>query len=420
MSTELFIDIFTSLSQKRRHGWLKVVAPSASFEVGFSDGRIVAVQRRDARSSQAIVKKLFVAGALKKKVFDLVADTKVAVPQLYEGLVGKNYVAPDHFVRAKLAHELDMLHSLRGCDDAVCDFFPTQIKPDPRFPLSVAAGQILLDMAELDMDAEQLTDVLGDPLSCERWVVRSETPNKRLVNADLQVWEALARPLRVCDLWEGYLGSHHELMVGMLSLLESAAVTLHDAQPAAAEFGPTANDITDLASILAGAMEDELKPEAEAHQDVFARMAYDAVDSLLDGFEGAFQAVDDLLIPESGLSQPASDIPPAPTTAVSRAALPAVGGAPAALNGMSVVATTPEPPLEPAALDSEEEDDDDEQLQPSVAERLVGSSIALFAPEHRTDVVTAIACVFLLLLAWTLPAQIEQWFEAVGNFTSAG
>ena len=397
MATELFIDIFTSISQKRRHGWLKVVAPNASYEVGFSDGRIVAVQRRDARSSQAIVKKLFVAGALKKKIFDLVADTKVAVPQLYEGLVGKSHVDPDQFVRAKLAHELDLLHSLRRCDEAVCDFFPTQIKADPRFPLSVPAGQILLDMAELEIDFEQLDEQLGDPLHCERWAVRSEEPSKRLVGADRAVWQALAKPLRVCDLWEGYLGSQHELMVGMLSLLESAAVTLHDAQPAAAAVGPTANEITDLASILAGAMEDELKPEADAHHDVFARMAYDAVDSLLDGFEGAFQAVEELVPPEPVIKASEVARPIAPTPMV-----PAVVVAP-----------------EVAEADVEEEEDE-EIASTGVRERLIDLNIALFAPERRADVVTAIACVFLLLLAWVLPAQIEQWFEALGNFTSAG
>lgn len=399
MATELFIDIFTSISQKRRHGWLKVVAPHASYEVGFSDGRIVAVQRRDARSSQAIVKKLFVAGALKKKIFDLVADTKVAVPQLYEGLVGKSHVDPDQFVRAKLAHELDLLHSLRRCDEAVCDFFPSQIKPDPRFPLSVPAGQILLDMAELEIDYDRLDEQLGDPLFCERWAVRNEEPSKRLVGADRQVWQALAKPLRVCDLWEGYLGSQHELMVGMLSLLESEAVTLHDTQPAAAEVGPTANEITDLASILAGAMEDELKPETDAHQDVFARMAYDAVDSLLDGFEGAFQAVEELVPPEPVAKTPVA----APAAAaVEKAMVPAVVAAPSA-----------------AEVEVEEEDEE-EVASTGLRERLIDLNVALFAPERRADVVTAIACVFLLLLAWVLPAQIEQWFEAIGNFTSAG
>lgn len=396
MATDLFIDVLTSISQKRRHGWLKVVAPSSSYEIGFSDGRIVAVQRRDARSSQAIVKKLFVAGALKKKVFDLVADTKVAVPQLYEGLVGKSHVEPDQFVRAKLAHELDLLHSLRQCEEAVCDFFPSQIKPDPRFPLAVTAGQILLDMAELEIDFDQLKEVVGDPLHCEKWAVRSEEPNKRLVGADRQVWQALAKPLRVCDLWEGYLGSQHELMVGMLSLIESEAITLHDSQPAEADVGPTANEITDLASILAGAMEEELSPESDTQHDVFARMAYDAVDSLLDGFEGAFQAVEELA--------------PPPAPKVETRATPPAAAAP-------VPAVMPSTETEAEEVEEEEEDDVAEH---GVRERMIDLNIALFSPERRSDLMTAVACIFLLLLAWTLPAQIEAWFEAIGNFTSAG
>ena len=263
---ESLIDIFSSLSQKRRNGVLRVVSGGSSCDLCFVDGRIAQIVGKNGEASNLSIR-LARAGLLNEKVFQLVQNKGLSVVQLYELLVGKKFISLAQFQRAKVAHDMDVLHGLGMTDDVTFEFAARDVRPDPRFAASVSAGQLLLDYCELQADDDRFRSHFPDPKAV---IARNGTEEKVHCDFEQAVWDLLDKPRRLEDLFCGVV-SEYDLKEGLLVLFDRGLLSIGGS----AEHPAIRDDAMSISTAL-----------PEEKQDLWHRIADQAVGAILEEFHG--------------------------------------------------------------------------------------------------------------------------------------
>lgn len=283
MAADSFIDLFSTLSHKRRHGILRVRSSGTEFDILFFDGRISATEQRGVQAAQDICARLYKESCLHEKVFQLFRAANVSVPQLYDLLVAKKFVTPEQFQLAKRAMELDLLHSLSYVDEPSFEFIPRDSRPDPRFPTSISPGQLLLDIFELQNDEEKFQAAFGGKDLLDTEIVRCGQDKPRTLSlAEGRLWDLLKGIKQLKELFHTTL-CEYEIKEGLLALLDQGLLEVcpkkkERAAAPAAVTAPSPVPVDDDDD------EDLVPQEVEEAPDFFDRVANAAVDSILDGF----------------------------------------------------------------------------------------------------------------------------------------
>jgi hypothetical protein len=250
---------------------LRVLASGAAYELWFHDGKIVEVRASLGKDAQEICARLVRSHELHEKVYDLVGKKKVSIAQLFDLLVSRNFAEPKQFHRAKRAHDLDLIHTIGLSADAVLEFQSQDVRPDPRFPVSLSPGQLLLDLCELQQDEEKFQSNFGGNQCGTTRVSRRTDEVKGLCDFEQAVWDMIEQSRQIGELFQTLL-SEYEVKEGLLGLLEKSLLTVETE--------------ASLASRALVKEEDDFRlGEVEEEPDLWSKIADDAVGSMLKDFD---------------------------------------------------------------------------------------------------------------------------------------
>lgn len=436
LTTDSLTQAFRTLSQKRRHGMLEISSGIGQFHVLFHNGRIVGAQLAERPILSAVAERLanarLVPADLAAEVPTLAAD----IGELHQLLVGQGLVSEEQFLRAKHSYEMDVLYSLRKAQNGYFSFKARFVEADEQLGLSVAPGQVLLDMVELDADDARFQREFS-ALDAADVQIRPRVPEIEQASGDeAVVWNTLEVTSCLKEIAEIALLNEHQLRDALLALLERKAIEvergaaqprsdgnrkqsarssilehmLEDMQDSEPE-GPKGFDVEELdlegydPSALAVALSSEPRdPETfEALINDAAELLEEhlaAEDGHVEYLQNGSQALDALRSP--------SAVPPQMD---SREASPMAGDAQAHSERAG------DSPDEDYAADVVEQ----EILRKRRIRRLlIASNFRLLEDRVLNGVTLGITLAFLLLLGVLGPPMVANWFEALVNFTSRG
>ncbi|MFN8389669.1 MAG: DUF4388 domain-containing protein [Bdellovibrionota bacterium] len=417
MSQEALIDMFSSLSQKRRQGALRVAASGGAIQILLNDGKIIGVAKNDGRQAQSICSRLLRAGVIHDKVYKLFQSTQVDVPQLFDLLVSKKFVKPEQFQKARVAYEMDLLHSLRFADDAQLAFSSGDIRVDPRFPFTLSPGQLLLDIAELNADEERFERIFTAERSRVSIARKGHRP-KGLSPYEGAVWDSIEQAKKVEQLFQALL-SEFEVREGLLALYDQNLLVVSvngvPIQPdGAVSTSPADPDEDDLS--LPDAEDDDI--------DLYGQIASEAVDSLLDGFEGELDLAE--------LEEVAFDPKPRRAETVKSSAVAPRKAAVEDQAGPSVLRSAETffsndvpyvpPPDQHAAVEKSSEAIAPVRERKDFALIIADWNYRLQQPETLQKIIllTILAYLLTVLFACLISgSMIDRWFHVLSEFTSS-
>ncbi len=426
---------FRTLSYRRQHGILWLGLEGEERIVLFQEGKIVSAASNRESTARAISDRLARAGFLSEKVVSLVSKTEVPVPQLYELIVGKQYVTHDEFLRAKTAHEFDLLHSLQGVQGGKMKFTPKAVRSDPRLSLSAFPGQVLLDMAELSFDQDRFQKLFSN-IEATSVMIRQisevyegNSEPERIVFGVVDGSSSPALILSRCLL------SRYEAMQALLSLFDQRLISVVTCEePQAKAKVPRFVDTFEAIEI-----EDEPGESSEKNRAVVKALDQ-AVQGASDDFEGPREP-----LVEKGARKGKPSAPEAPNPAQQIALR----------KNLETLAAVPHAPPENKCTDAPGKNDLEDQnveqkdhgarqtsQELSAVQAVVSSERTLAADSENykpaslsswamglnyylldvrmvRDIVLLATMLFLLAFALMGPSLIERWFEALSEFTSA-
>lgn len=235
---ESLVNLFRTLSQRRRHGVVSISHGDSHYEVLFHDGKIVGAASGDLPMVHAIMRRLKRAGLYNPvELPDHVEHSPGAEPGQIDVLreaikfIRENYpaVAIEDFVRAKQAAEIDLLHLLSSIEEASARFDPQGIQIDPAVSISMSPGQLLLDLVDLSEERRRLAHI-AEVAEPEDLTLRktSAAPPAGLSQAELGIWNAIVEDMTLGELFDRLLISRHAVCERLFSLVDRGG----------AEFGP--------------------------------------------------------------------------------------------------------------------------------------------------------------------------------------
>lgn len=440
MGTEQYFESFQSISQRRRNGVLTVTGPAGKTQMHCIEGRVVSVTQDQLPTSIGIAQRLYNAGLLHERAYSLVQRKAVPVDQLFDMLVGKQFVSEEQFLRARSAHEMNIALSLRIIEDPLVEFASRDVRSDLRYPWSVSPGELLLDMCELESDSERFFRFLM-PVDDTEVLVRATGELPRTSSpAERLLFERLQQPRDVRTLFAGLL-NEAEVTEGLLTLIELGLLEVYrgsNSAPAVAEKPEARRSARAEAAPSPvepnGGDDLELAPEIDGTSAMYDKIASDVIGSMLDGFEDLTLAV----FQEEGIP-PVREAAPAPSVLP-----PEPQHAPARERAVPTTrAERPRPVEESRSLTVPSEAPVPAQLIPpplaaggsapaSCApteyvdrrtrhDRIVEMNIAWMSREMRERLAVGTVFVFLvlfLLCSLTQRGPIETWLHSLEQFTS--
>ncbi len=442
MGSENFIETFTGICQRRRNGILTVKDSTSRMELQFSDGRLLAAMLGGSSPASEISARLFRAGLINERVFQLVHGTQLSVAQLQEMLVGKRFVSASHFARARAVHETNLVLAMRYFEDPQLDFVTKDIRHPTGLTWTASPAELLLSMFELESDAEifhhQLLQGGGDDVE----LVRCAEAIKPLSSEERVLWEMLAEPKSVGSLFASML-TELEVTEGLLALFEQGLIetVIQRASPdsSLSISGAASGSVVKTESGKGYSGSDgsrseidedslDLAPEIETPADLYQQIASQAIGSMLEGFDELALAVleDNPETPQSGTREAAAlpnDTPPnnRPETlnASSLKHTGAQGGTPrlaveCLAHGPGLQNSTSTAVGEPRAADATVE------IAQTFSERLLDINVRLSGRESK-ERLAALSMVGFLLIVLLLSLfrlnPLEGWLKEVDRFT---
>ena len=244
--------IFRSVATKRKHGVLVVDAVPCRFEIYFQNGRITFVTRADQNPVREICRRLIAAGKLESEYAENAVSDLSGVERLCEHLVDERGLSREVFLRALRAYQTDVLHSLRSAEIGGTEFFARVVTIDPMFALSMSAGQLLLDLVEIEADDERFVSLFGEIEESDLLVEkrRAELASGALPAAD-ELWGRFGTACALRDLAARALQSEHDVKSALLALYDMDAITLRRGAVDSPESEPGEEELRQRAEILA-------------------------------------------------------------------------------------------------------------------------------------------------------------------------
>lgn len=254
MGTAAYRDVFRGLSLGRRHGVLTAHDAKVSIDVLFQEGHIVAARSSEHSPVLGVIRRLVDAKILAmddaRRILPLCSSTE----QLFTEVVSGLRVEGEVFLKAKRAHELDVLHRLASLEAPLLRFVSRTFRPDQRFSFRIAPGQFLLDLIEQDHFNDKFAELRGHAklwLSSQAGVSR----DVRLGEIENEVMRAFCVSDCVDEVLKKLLRSEYEVLRAVMNLCQ--LTVLSNQEHAAQTSTPVLDDESetfddDELSLLAG------------------------------------------------------------------------------------------------------------------------------------------------------------------------
>ncbi len=260
ISSESYGDLFRNLSSKKRNGVLAIQFEDSDLRMQFREGRIVGVFDPNASEISEIASRLVASGCIMEKVQALVEGAGISVNQLHDLLVGKDYVSDEDYRRAIESYQLDLLHSLEMLDIGYAEFSPKLVRSDARHALSIYPAQFLLDVEELRGDRERLHGLFSSFDAVNVTVRESEQNIQTLSEREQRILDAAEQGCRMSEMISNCLMSQHEAIECLLTLYDQDIISLvEDSSILSEEFPLKKDSLTDAASDSADSSDSELE-----------------------------------------------------------------------------------------------------------------------------------------------------------------
>ncbi len=216
---------FRTLSQKRRQGVLTIASGEEVYIIAFHNGKVVDVERSGENKVHTLLEKFVHLRALSEMVAEVIGETVQTIAELYDATVKKEYLSHQHFVRAKHSIEMNHLYSLRTIGAGTFEFIPKIVHADPVFGISISAGQLLLDMVELDTEEKRFQGAFQD----EKVLVVDTSIHGQLSSLEEETFQAVS-DIHSCldDIRKKTILTEYELRQGLLSLYEKKCIRYED------------------------------------------------------------------------------------------------------------------------------------------------------------------------------------------------
>ncbi len=368
LTSENYGELFRTLSHKRRNGVLALNFEQRDMQLLFREGRIVGVFDPEADEVKEIASRLVASGCIMEKVESLVREAGINASQLYDLLVGKEYVSEEDFQRAKDSYRIDLLHSLEQLEQGFAEFKPKLVKADSRHAFSVFPAQLLLDVEELKTDRGRLQALFTNLSNVDVLIRETGEAAARISESERKILDAAEQGCRVQEILTSCLMSEHEAIESLLALYDQDFI--------------------------------EFVESAESEQVI-------SVDGFEAGSQGAVQEDEE-----------------------SKAALDALAAnlEDSTADGESEIDRADEQLATDAAVDVEEdieqaEDSQEASIAPplptlGLRERVRAGSYHLLNPSARAYSILVCTSLYLVALAVFGTTYFEQWFVALREFTS--
>ena len=204
ITDESLVQLFRTLSQKRRFGALEMTSGAEKLEVLFHNGRIVGAHRVGEPCWKAVAERLARAGLIGADETEALSKRDPQADEVECVFVEEFGVDKSDYLRAKLSAEMDLLYGMRKLAVGHYNFRSEMFTIDPAACLDVAPGQLLLDYVELDSDLAEFYTVFDRFDSTATRVVRkSDSAPDNLPAGARCVWEQLSPEAclkQICDL----------------------------------------------------------------------------------------------------------------------------------------------------------------------------------------------------------------------------
>lgn len=423
LTSDSLTQAFRSLSQKRRHGVLDIASPTGQFLIYFYNGKIIGAQTPEHPFVNVVCDKLKGAEAISPDLCETLKSTVQELPELYRVLVGRNIVSLEHFLRAKRAYEMDILYGLRKLQGGVFKFNSKIVDVDDSLALSVAPGQLLLDMVELDAAESRLEKDLKATLTSDVCVVPLGSAGPDLSDEEAEVWRTLEITHCVREIRDRALLSEYQLTEALLGLLERRLIAP----------GPTGSAPNHGARALRGnplghMLEEQDIPDVRPRPSSVENTTLSQFNALIDEAASMLETGLDVLdfspqqsvagdaeVNEEQTVYCAEDDLAVNNSSVPEAKFPAIGAAKeVTLDKTGDVVTA----CQVESLTAAEAMSVEPGHRVSVREFWTISSVRLLDDEVLTRVTLLMTLVFLLTLGWVGPRMIDHWFQAVEVFSS--
>lgn len=397
LNKDTLITMLQTLSLRKRHGILEVVTEDDTFQISLTDGCIVQVNQNSLNMTQALCERLVSAGYLEEKVLGVLQSHSLAPDQLREVLVMQDYVSEDTFFDAFRAVQSDCLYNLRHLQQAEAKFAPQVVRVPKELSLNIYPGQLLLDLISLQLEEEKFVSLFGYADTDDVQVYPKGECPPGLTKDEREVWEKVAEGWNVSSIMSESLLNVYEAREALLGLFDLDCIMIErvatDARP---------ND-----SISPNAV-DELSVESLSREleSYLSEPTEEVIVPKLETFELLpEEAVSDVVMPQEPLSQSRSenqlDSKKAPRTVVK---------AQSAAHIEHVVE------VKKHAIN--EQQNVHGKVKVPLRAYLFEFQNRLLDPEVVRAALLTVMIGFLALLAHYAPAMLEQWFEALSNFTS--
>lgn len=219
VNTDSLTQLFRAISQRRRHGFLRLESKTTSMEVYFISGKIVEVRENGWSACPAIYERLRSCKKLNKELKGTSALAEMEASEVYDLLVGQGYVSHEYFMMARAALALDMLHGINAMEGAYFQFTQKLVEFDDRISLKFSPGQILLDFVEFDSNIQRFQEIFGPYAGYRIKIYVREEPST-LSGVEVELWKAIVEGVELETIINTVLLSENDL--------RSALVSLHD------------------------------------------------------------------------------------------------------------------------------------------------------------------------------------------------
>lgn len=215
---------FRSLAQKRKHGILTVACRPFTLELGAINGKVISVKKEGEQAAEALLHRLAGAGYFPKEEAQNFDFEDFSIDDLYETLIGEQYISEEIFNRAYEGYQKDLLYALADEPVVHAEFKPQVVSAPLHGALSLPATQLLLDFVSVSEEVSKYREIFGHDA-----VVRGVSRPEALVDrSQMALWNLLKNPISVPALQQRSLLPETVLRRILLGWLGTGNIAVSD------------------------------------------------------------------------------------------------------------------------------------------------------------------------------------------------
>lgn len=372
-------DALQSISRSEASGVLKI---GDSIEAVFVRGALSHIDNGSIGEVSGICGLLQDAGCLADSVVELVKQADMAVGQLGELLISKQYLSEEEFRRARQSFQKNKLFQLIGDDDVQAEFSLDRTIRSNDDSLNILAAELLLDIVGMRTAQKELLEASDS--EDLKFRLASEYQVKGLTLEEVIVVKLLQQSgvVTLDEIEKGSLMSKAELFIALRVL-------------------------RDKEILLLGEEEEEIQAEldSEEQEEILSDLFDDELEAVVD--EGVDEQGDDANLVSEGYWGGEDSIEEDSSSSLS-------------VENEQQFEMSPLPELEPGSNKWADNEADGclDSGSFALGLRLRMLNYRLTETTAVMHVVLVVTILYLVVLAWLMPNLLREWFDALSGFTS--